>query len=82
MCLDGVSQREEETDGNSGLERERLAGKPEDDQPPFVPGDDTAVSPYLPTDDWVCVHTTRPSHTILIQNNSILILSMFINVFR
>ncbi|KAG7567430.1 Transferase [Arabidopsis thaliana x Arabidopsis arenosa] len=34
-------------------ERERLVGKPEDDQPPFVPGDDTAASPYLPTDDWV-----------------------------
>ncbi|XP_010429302.2 PREDICTED: spermidine sinapoyl-CoA acyltransferase-like [Camelina sativa] len=34
-------------------ERERLVGKPrEDDQPPFVPVY-TAVSPYLPTDDWV-----------------------------
>ncbi|XP_019083733.1 PREDICTED: spermidine sinapoyl-CoA acyltransferase-like [Camelina sativa] len=35
-------------------ERERLVGKPEDDdQPPFLPGGDTAASPYLPTDDWV-----------------------------
>lgn len=34
-------------------ERERLVGKPEIDQPLFVPGD-TATSPYLPTDDWVC----------------------------
>lgn len=53
-------------------ERERLVGKPEDDQPPFVPGDDTAASPYLPTDDWVCVHITRSScplfPTIYISN--------------
>ncbi|EOA27125.1 hypothetical protein CARUB_v10023225mg [Capsella rubella] len=36
-------------------ERERLVGKPEDDddEPPFLPGGDTAASPYLPTDDWV-----------------------------
>ncbi|XP_019093525.1 PREDICTED: spermidine sinapoyl-CoA acyltransferase-like [Camelina sativa] len=35
-------------------ERERLVGKPEDDdQPPFLPDGETAASPYLPTDDWV-----------------------------
>ncbi|CAH8363586.1 unnamed protein product [Eruca vesicaria subsp. sativa] len=35
-------------------ERERLVGRPkENDQAPFVPGGDTAASPYLPTDDWV-----------------------------
>ena len=37
-------------------ERERLVGRPKDnDQVPFVPEGDTATSPYLPTDDWVCV---------------------------
>ncbi|XP_010472344.1 PREDICTED: spermidine sinapoyl-CoA acyltransferase-like [Camelina sativa] len=34
-------------------ERERLVGEPVDDQPPLAPGGATAVSPYLPTDDWV-----------------------------
>ncbi|KAL0716526.1 hypothetical protein Bca4012_065848 [Brassica carinata] len=35
-------------------ERERLVGRPkENDQVPFVPEGDTAISPYLPTDDWV-----------------------------
>ncbi|KAG2311022.1 hypothetical protein Bca4012_025487 [Brassica carinata] len=35
-------------------ERERLLGRPEEnDKAPFVPGGDTAASPYLPTDDWV-----------------------------
>ncbi|CAN6906394.1 unnamed protein product [Brassica oleracea] len=35
-------------------ERERLVGRPkENDKPSFIPGGDTATSPYLPTDDWV-----------------------------
>ncbi|XP_010429301.1 PREDICTED: spermidine sinapoyl-CoA acyltransferase-like [Camelina sativa] len=34
-------------------ERQRLVGEPVDDQPPLVHGGTTAVSPYLPTDDWV-----------------------------
>ncbi|CAF2049653.1 spermidine sinapoyl-CoA acyltransferase [Brassica rapa] len=35
-------------------ERERLVGKTkENDKHSFIPGGDTAASPYLPTDDWV-----------------------------
>ncbi|CAH8358184.1 unnamed protein product [Eruca vesicaria subsp. sativa] len=35
-------------------ERERLVGRSEENnRAPFVPGGDTAASPYLPADDWV-----------------------------
>ena len=49
-------------------ERERLVGKTkENDKHSFIPGGDTAASPYLPTDDWVCVQSRSHSFEIFIR---------------
>ncbi|KAF3495822.1 hypothetical protein DY000_02057140 [Brassica cretica] len=57
MCaLTELARGEKKPMATPVWERERLVGRPkENDKPSFIPGGDTAASPYLPTDDWVCV---------------------------
>ncbi|KAF2588202.1 hypothetical protein F2Q70_00041383 [Brassica cretica] len=60
MCaLTELARGEKKPMATPVWERERLVGRPkENDKPSFIPGGDTAASPYLPTDDW---NTSRTS---------------------
>ncbi|KAJ0233345.1 Spermidine sinapoyl-CoA acyltransferase [Hirschfeldia incana] len=55
MCaLTELARGEKKPTATPVWERERLVGRPkEHDKSPFIPGGDTAASPYLPTDGWV-----------------------------